>query len=138
MLTVFNFQQTSFDCKCRQVKMPVLGIRVTFRVNAWMWYRLRANKIDAWHSLLSWSKRWRQKKKKRHIQYSTSLLVFEGFQFANRFKQNNHFGNIFVDFLKLYVWCGKKLIDGAKISNIYLPNLLLINLQYLAGPVGIL
>ena len=29
------------------------------------------------------------------------------------------------------------MIDGAKISNIYLPNLLLINLQYLAGPVGI-
>ena len=45
----------------------------------------------------------KRKEKKWHIQYSTSLLVFEGFQFANRFKQNKHFGYIFVDFLKLYV-----------------------------------
>ena len=43
------------------------------------------------------------KEKKKSGTYSTSLLVFEGFQFANRFKQNNHFGYIFVDFLKLYV-----------------------------------
>ena len=42
-------------------------------------------------------------KRRKKGTYSTSLLVFEGFQFANRFKQNKHFGYIFVDFFKLYV-----------------------------------
>ena len=35
------------------------------------------------------------KRRKKSGTYSTSLLVFEGFQFANRFKQNKHFGYIF-------------------------------------------